>query len=122
MINNKQEMNKKKRISKLPAKELIVNTKMDKRLLELLWMQQQKLKKIQLKLSMPLVQLKSLITENLMTLRTRQTKLKRTQPRRKSLRSSKTKLQVSYKKLKLMQKTFNQLSIKLLTKKKKIVS
>lgn len=120
--DNKPETKKNKDKSKLPEKELTLNTKTDRKLLELLWMLLPKLKKIHKKLLMQLDLLKLLITENLRTLKTKKIKKLKMRLKRKTLIGSKTKLPLSFKKLRKKPKTFNLLSIKLLTKKRKKIS
>lgn len=120
--DNKPKTNKKKRNTKLPVKELTKNTKLDKKLSELLWTQLPKLKRIHKMQLMLQGLLRLLITENQTTLKTKKIKLLRMPPKQKNLNRTKTKLQVSYKLPKKKQKIFNQPLTKLLIKKKKKVS
>ena len=95
--DNKPETNKKKRNTKIPARELMESTKMERKLLESLWTLLLKLKKIHRQQLMLLDLLRLLTTINQTTPLTKKNKLPKTQPKPKNQKKSKIKPQESFK-------------------------
>lgn len=115
MIENKLKMPKSRRKLKEHLKEWTAHIKLDKRLLDQLWILQPKPKAILLKPLALLVLLRLWITESLKTRKRRKHKLPRTQLRRKL----KTKPLENWSRLNSMPRTFNLLLTKWLIQKKK---
>lgn len=112
MIENKLKMPKSKKKLKELLREWTAHIKLDKRLLDQLWILQTKPKTILLKPLMLQVLLRLWITESLKTRKRRKHKLPRTQLRRENTKSLKTKPQENWSRLNSMPRTFNLLLTK----------
>ena len=95
--DNKPETNKKKWNTKIPARESMESTKMERKLLESLWTLLLKLKKIHRQQLMLLDLPRLLTTINQTTPMTKKNKLPKTQPKPKNQKKSKIKPQESFK-------------------------